>query len=301
MTRILIASLNYAPEETGIAPYSTKLAEHLAVQGYAVDVVTGMPHYPAWRVDAAYATATRGIESINGVTVHRRAHYVPASQSALRRARYEATSLMMAIDALRGPRPDAVIGVMPSLSGGIAARAAAARFRVPYGIILQDLMGQAAGQSGITGAGRAARLIAQVEGFALRGAAAAGIIAEGFRPYVESLGVEPARIRRVRNWTHVAPPASLARRCGSDWTGPMMPSSACTRATWGTSRDSRTSSPARASPRRPARRSSSRSAVMATSARCWSGRRSGSRCRTCASCRCSRLTPSPACSPLPTS
>lgn len=219
MTRILIASLNYAPEETGIAPYSTKLAEHLAVQGYAVDVVTGMPHYPAWRVDAAYATATRGIESINGVTVHRRAHYVPASQSALRRARYEATSLMMAIDALRGPRPDAVIGVMPSLSGGIAARAAAARFRVPYGIILQDLMGQAAGQSGITGAGRAARLIAQVEGFALRGAAAAGIIAEGFRPYVESLGVEPARIRRVRNWTHVAPPsvARAAMRERLDW------------------------------------------------------------------------------------
>ncbi len=207
MTRILIASLNYAPEETGIAPYSTKLAEHLATQGYAVDVVTGMPHYPAWRVDAAYAGESRRVEAIGGVTVHRRAHYVPPSQSALRRARYEATSLMMAIDALRGPRPDAVIGVMPSLSAGIVARAAAARFRVPYGVIVQDLMGQAAQQSGLSGAGRASRAISAVEGFALRGAAAVGVIAEGFRPYVEALGVEPARIRRVRNWTHVAPPA----------------------------------------------------------------------------------------------
>lgn len=203
MTRVLIASLNYAPEETGIAPYTTKLAEHLATRGYRVTVLAGMPHYPAWRVPPEYAGRSSIVEVRNGVEVRRRSHYVPTKQSALRRGLYEATSLRMALDAMRLPRPDAVLGVVPSLSGGIVARGAAARFRVPYGLIFQDLVGQAAEQSGVAGGGRVTGVVRAAEGWAARGAAAVGVIAEGFRPYLESLGVDTARIRRVRNWTHV--------------------------------------------------------------------------------------------------
>jgi glycosyltransferase involved in cell wall biosynthesis len=203
MTRVLIASLNYAPEETGIAPYTTKLAEHLATRGYRVTVLAGMPHYPAWRVPPEYAGQKSIVEMRNGVEVRRRSHYVPSTQSALKRGLYEATSLRMAIDAMRMPRPDAVLGVVPSLSGGIVARLAAARFRVPYGLIFQDLVGQAAEQSGVAGGGRVTGVVRAAEGWAARGASAVGVIAEGFRPYLESLGVDAARIRRVRNWTHV--------------------------------------------------------------------------------------------------
>ena len=56
MTRILITSLNYAPEETGIAPYSTGLAEHLAAQGYRVTVAArACRTIPEWRVRTEYA------------------------------------------------------------------------------------------------------------------------------------------------------------------------------------------------------------------------------------------------------
>ena len=203
MTRVLITSLNYAPEETGIAPYTTKLAEHLATRGYRVTVLAGMPHYPAWRVPPEYAGQKSIVEARNGVEVRRRSHYVPSKQSALRRGLYEATSLRMAIDAMQMPRPDAVLGVVPSLSGGLVARLAAARFRVPYGLIFQDLVGQASEQSGVAGGGRVTGIVRAAEGWAARGASAVGVIAEGFRPYLESLGVDAARIRRVRNWTHV--------------------------------------------------------------------------------------------------
>ena len=204
MTRILITSLNYAPEETGIAPYTTRVAEHLASRGYRVTVLAGMPHYPAWRVAPEYAGRRAAVETRNNVEVRRRAHYVPSKQSALKRGLYELTSLQMAVDAMRLPRPDAVIGVVPSLSGGIVARAAAARFHVPYGLIFQDLVGQAAEQSGVAGGGRVTGIVRAAEGWSARGASAIGVIAEGFRPYLESLGVDAARIRRIRNWTHVA-------------------------------------------------------------------------------------------------
>jgi glycosyltransferase involved in cell wall biosynthesis len=205
MTRILITSLNYAPEETGIAPYSTAVAEHLAIQGYQVTVVAGMPHYPQWRVAGRYRNRRSLIEHRNLVEVRRRAHYVPPIQSALNRARYEASSLALALEARRVERPSAVLGIVPSISGGVAARTAAASFRVPYGIVFQDLVGAAAEQSGIAGS-KIAALTRTAESWIARDAAAVGIVAEGFRPYVEALGVQSDRIRRLRNWTRTPAP-----------------------------------------------------------------------------------------------
>jgi glycosyltransferase involved in cell wall biosynthesis len=174
-----------------------------------VDVVTGMPHYPEWEVWPAYRKRLWTREHVNGVRVSRRWHYVPRSQSAVQRALYEGTFLASSTSPFL-PRPDAIIGVTPTLGGAVQARLMAARYRVPYGIIFQDLSGRAAAQSGISGGGRVARVGRASEGWAARGATLVGIIAEGFRPYLTELGVEPGRIRRVRNWTHVGP-ATLDR------------------------------------------------------------------------------------------
>jgi glycosyltransferase involved in cell wall biosynthesis len=204
--RILIVGSSYAPEETGIAPYTTGLAEHLVERGHTVTVVTGMPSYPQWRVYPEYRGLLRKKELRGGVEIRRVHGYVPHRQSTLRRGLYEASFLLGALTALRVPRPDALLGVVPALSGGVIARIAARRFDRPYGLVFQDLTGPAAGQSGIAGGGHAAGAISAAEGWAARGAAAIGVIAEGFRPYLQSLGVDPARIRRVRNWMHVEEP-----------------------------------------------------------------------------------------------
>jgi colanic acid biosynthesis glycosyl transferase WcaI len=203
---VLIVGSSYAPEETGIAPYTTGLAEHLVERGHAVTVVTGMPSYPQWRVYPEYRGLLRTTERRGGVEVRRIRGYIPQKQSTVRRGLFEASFLLGALSALRVPRPDVLLGVMPALSGGVVARIAARRFDRPYGLVFQDLTGPAAGQSGIAGGGHAARPISAVEGWAARGATAIGVIAEGFRPYLQLLGVDPARIRRVRNWMHVEPP-----------------------------------------------------------------------------------------------
>jgi len=218
MTRVLITGINYAPEETGIAPYTTKLAEHLAREGYRVTTLAGMPHYPAWRVSDEYSGAATLRERRNGVDVERRWHYVPRTQSALRRGLYEGSFLLSGLSSLALPQPDAVIGIVPSLSGGLLARMAAARFRVPYGLVFQDLMGVAAEQSGIAGGGAVSAATRLAEGWAARGASAVGVVAEGMRPYVESLGVKPGVIRRVRNWTHVGE-VTVERQAMRAWLG----------------------------------------------------------------------------------
>ena len=71
--RIAFFTLNYAPETTGIAPYSTGLAEGLVERGAHVRVFTGFPHYPEWKRRNGVASN----QTINGVSVQRLEHRFP--------------------------------------------------------------------------------------------------------------------------------------------------------------------------------------------------------------------------------
>ncbi|MFD5060692.1 MULTISPECIES: glycosyltransferase [unclassified Streptomyces] len=217
--RLLVVSTNYAPELTGIGPYAAQLAEHWAASGAETHVLTGMPHYPSWRTEAEYRGVWRTVESRAGVAVHRRRHYVPPRQTALRRGAFEATVLAHGLLAPPGSRPDAVISQMPSLAGGVIGARLARRHRVPYIPVVQDLMGAAAAQSGIRGGDRAAAVAARAERYALRAAALVGVIHESFVPRVTAYGVDPSRIRLVPNWTHVHSPSAdrAATRARLGW------------------------------------------------------------------------------------
>lgn len=205
--RVLIIGINYRPEPTAIGPYTAGLAEHLAARGDNVTVITGLPHYPEWRIAPGTPRSLFQAERLGAVEVVRAAHYVPGKQDAFRRAVYEGTFGLTGLVAnSRLARPDAVLGIVPSLSGGVLARLIAGYRGAPYGILFQDLMGQAARQSGIAGGGTVARATAAAERWAVGRAKALGVVATGFIPYLESLGISGDRINHVPNWTVLAAP-----------------------------------------------------------------------------------------------
>lgn len=209
MTNILIIGINYWPEPTGIAPYTTQLAEHFVTLGHAVSVITGVPHYPQWAIDPQYRNASRE-QFRAGVRITRRGHYVPRHQSITHRLLYEA-SFFAAGATVRPPRPDVVIGVTPSLSGAALARLFASRFRVPYGVVVQDLMGPASEQSGI-GAGRRISGVTRIfERATFRQAHSIAVVSQAFVPYLEALGLRRDRLVHLPNWSHVLPATHDAR------------------------------------------------------------------------------------------
>lgn len=202
---ILITASNYGPEKAGIGPYVTALADHLGDRGNRVVVGTTFPHYPEWR-SSAMGRLTR-TEIRGRVRVRRWWAYVPSTQSALHRAAYETTLYVFGLGAFpMRPRPDVVIGVCPSLAGGLLAATASALYRVPFGLVFQDLLGLAAEQSGFAGGGKVAPAVRTIELALAQRAARVGVIADGFRPYFEEGGVSPARIDRLRNWTRRTDP-----------------------------------------------------------------------------------------------
>lgn len=208
--RVLLVGINYHPELTGIGPYTTGLADYLAGEGHEVTVITGMPHYPQWEIDAAYRRRFRTRERHDGVDVRRVRHYTPSQQSALGRGLYELSFFLQSIATGRLRNPDCVIGVVPSLSGGAAAAVLARRYRTSLGLIFQDLVGQAAAQSGIPGGGLASCPVRAIEAWTARQADHIAVVAEAFRPHLAALGVDPARIVHLPNWSHVGRPARPA-------------------------------------------------------------------------------------------
>lgn len=194
---VLMFGINYAPEPSGNAPYTTSLAEYLVASGWRVSVITGMPHYPAWRKTPAPQDFPA-----NGVKVVRRDHYVPANPNAIGRGMMELTWAASGfLTGLSRHDADVVVGVVPTLSGAALALTAARRLRVPCVLWIQDLMGQAARQSGAEGGSKVAAVVERAELSLARRADAVIAVSEGFRKYLTGGGVDPTRVRLARNWS----------------------------------------------------------------------------------------------------
>ncbi len=196
--RITIIGLNFAPEVTGIAPYTTAIAEGLAARGHEVEVLAGLPHYPGWREIPGYRG--RPVERLGRATVRRIGHYVPHGHSMRGRLRME-LSFGRLVAARHWDSPDVVLTVSPSLLAAGAVVAAARVRRVPSVVVVQDLYGKGAGETDALSA--AAGVLTRLERAILSAASRVVVIHDRFAATVASLGIPSHRISTVRNWTHV--------------------------------------------------------------------------------------------------
>jgi len=201
--KILAVGINYAPEHTGIAPYTTEACDYLAAGGATVLAIAGVPHYPHWTMPAEYQGRRSSEETHGAVTVRRLWHTVPAQQSARSRATYEATFGAHVLGQRLPWRPDVVLAVVPSLFGAGAAAKIAHRAGVRLVLWVQDLMGPSVAQSGMSGGRRIARLTTALEKRVLLRADQVVVVSGAFRTYVEARGVDQSRVHVVPNWTHV--------------------------------------------------------------------------------------------------
>lgn len=211
--KILLISINYAPEPTGIGPYVTSLARGLHRLGHQVEVITGIPHYPSWTNESGFSKLFQR-ENDRGVGVLRLRHYVPPGGIGARRLLMEAS---FAFGVLFGPwrSPDVVVAVSPPL---LAAGAVVLRTRF-FGdgasrivIWTQDLYTRGM-QELSSGSEGAASVAALVEGGVLRAADSVIVIDDRFRAFVEDqLHVSPGRISVHRNWVHLRRPTMQISR-----------------------------------------------------------------------------------------
>ena len=204
MSRVLLVTTNYWPEPTGISVYTSDLAEKLQAQGHQVSVLTSLPHYPWWKVPEEFAHLTEGTGSHHGVEVIRAKHLVPPKMNALLRMRFETSlwwNLRRVSKAMVGNGFDIVIACIPTVAAGIVGKRIAKNLGIPFGLIVQDLSGAGAKQSGLRGGAVISKIAHFVEGRALHGADSLVVVSPAMRDVVAGLGVPESRITQITNYS----------------------------------------------------------------------------------------------------
>ena len=213
---VAVVGIHYAPELTGVAPYTTAMAEHLADRARLVTVLTGLPHYPTWRVPAGYRGFRRNAE-LHTPSLHliRHGHSVPKRMTRWSAARYQAGFALSASRTRLDQRPDLVIAVTPSPSGAIAGARLAERHGCPLVLVVQDLVASRGRMTrdvstGAMVSGRPVGWLARLEAAALRQADRVVVRSEAMVAAVIACGVAENRIDAVPVWP-TAPTADLDR------------------------------------------------------------------------------------------
>jgi colanic acid biosynthesis glycosyl transferase WcaI len=134
--KLLLLSMNFSPELTGIGKYSGEMADDLGARGHEVVVVCAPPHYPAWRVGSGHVAHRYSADrSTPGVTVYRCPIWVPERPTGLRRLLHQASFALCCLPVLMWLalfwRPAVVLAVAPSTFcaplAWLAARVAGAK------------------------------------------------------------------------------------------------------------------------------------------------------------------------------
>ena len=186
--RVLILSVNYWPEVTGIGALTTYRAEYLAGVGHEVEVCTTFPYYPDWKVPPEYSGKLGRKEKRNGVSIVRSYAYVPNSVTPLKRILFEASFIIgVTLRALMRKRPDVLLVVSPPLGLATTAILLSRLWRVPYVFDVEDLQPDSASDLGMLPKW-AVKLLYKVENAAYRHARLVTTLTQSMRQKIVDKG-----------------------------------------------------------------------------------------------------------------
>jgi colanic acid biosynthesis glycosyl transferase WcaI len=201
---VAFLGINYWPDETGIAPFTTGRCEYLAARGHRVTMFTGFPYYPAWRIPEAYRGHLFGREERNGVEIIRCWMYVPSQVSAAKRILHEASfiaSSMLRAAARRSiDKPDLLVVTTPPLALSLSAIVLSRLWKIPFVQHVPDLQPDAALDLGMLRPGRLTDLLYGIERNGYRRAALVSTLTEAMRSKIISKGIAPQKVVLFSDW-----------------------------------------------------------------------------------------------------
>jgi colanic acid biosynthesis glycosyl transferase WcaI len=201
---VVFLGINYWPDETGIAPFTTGRCEYLASRGHRVTVLTGFPYYPAWRIPERYRGRFFSREERNGVLILRSWLYVPKQVNAMRRILHEASfivsSLLRAVTRDRELQPDLLVATTPPLALSLSAIVLSRVWKIPFIQHVPDLQPDAAVDLGMLREGRLTNALYGLERTGYRKAALISTLTDAMRNKIVSKGIAAEKVVLFSDW-----------------------------------------------------------------------------------------------------
>jgi colanic acid biosynthesis glycosyl transferase WcaI len=205
--RILVYSVNFAPEPTGIGKYSGEMAEWLVDQGHSVRVVAAPPYYPMWKVDPSYARPRYRREQWHGVDIWRAPLWVPTTPGGFARVlhlmSFAFSSFPLMIRQVSW-RPHLVLTVAPAFLCAPAGLLTARLCGAESWLHLQDFEVDLAFRMGLLKGRLLQRLVLRMERWLLRRFDRVSSISSRMIELLLQKGVELKRTRYFPNWVDIS-------------------------------------------------------------------------------------------------
>lgn len=201
--KILVFGINYYPELIGIGKYTTEMCEWLSDHGNEVEVITGMPSYPNWKVFDGYNSRWWFTEIINGVKVHRSPLYVPKRVIGATRILHEISfglsTLMFWLPRLF-KRYDVIICIAPPLQLGLAGVIYKLFHKTLLIYHIQDLQLDAAKQLGLIRSNFILGVVEGLEKFILKHSHYVSTISDGMMRKINKKRIPIEKLVSFKNW-----------------------------------------------------------------------------------------------------
>ncbi len=212
--KILVSSINFYPDHSGIALYSTDLPVFFAEHGHEVTMVTGFSYYPKWRKLPNDNGKLFASEVYKRVRLLRGYLYVPEKVSTIRRMLHELSFVMFAaFNFIRAGRQDCVVIISPPLLLGLVGVLFKWLWKSRLVFHIQDLQPDAALSLGMVKKGLLIRILFRIEKFIYAHSDHVATITEGMRKRLLQKAVPPEKLGLYYNWINVAD-ASIPRETG---------------------------------------------------------------------------------------
>lgn len=205
--KILINSINYYPELTGIGKYTGEMGAWLAGQGHDVVVITAPPYYPAWKISEGYSGLWFKTEEIDGARVIRCPLWVPSVPTGVTRVLHLLSFALSCLPVMLWKglfwRPDIVQVVEPPIACAPGAWLAAKLGDSMAWLHVQDFEVDAAFELGLLPEGPIASLAHALERFVMRRFDRVSTISRKMKDLLGQKGIDPEKQFLFENWTDI--------------------------------------------------------------------------------------------------
>lgn len=205
--KILIYSLNFHPELTGIGKYSGEMAEWLAKKNHDVRVITAPPYYPNWKIGDGYRSWLWRLDRLNNLTIWRCPVWIPARPSGLKRILHLLSFACSSIPIVLLQiiwRPNVVLVVEPPLFTAPLALVLAKICRSHSILHIQDYEIDAAFELGMLKGVKLRGIVLYLESALMRKFDVVSTISSSMLSKAKSKKVESKRLLLFPNWVDVS-------------------------------------------------------------------------------------------------